>query len=80
MRVEFNQDTCVGMFNCVAEWEKFVEDRGAGKATLVGSDEVEQDTYVREVPTDSELQAKMAARVCPVDAITIYDGEDQLVP
>ena len=81
MRVEFNRDTCTGIFNCVHEWEKFVEDRDAGKATLVGSDEVESDLYVRTIPEDEEFDAKMAAQVCPVDAITIYDDKgEQLVP
>jgi len=64
------------MFNCVAEWEKFVKDTDAGKATLVGSDEVDPDLYVREVPERKEFEAKMAARVCPVGAITIMDGYD----
>ncbi|WP_128906023.1 ferredoxin [Halorubrum amylolyticum] len=80
MRVEFDRDTCIGMFNCVAEWEKFVEDTDAGKATLVGSDEAGDDLYAREVPEGEEFEAKMAARVCPVDAITVYDDDDQIVP
>jgi len=80
MRVEFDRDTCIGMYNCVAEWEKFVEDRDAGKATLVGSDEVEPDRYVRDVPAGEEFEAKMAARVCPVDAITVYEDDEQIIP
>ena len=80
MRVEFDRDTCIGMYNCVAEWEKFVEDRDAGKATLVGSDEVEPDRYVRDVPDGEEFEAKMAARVCPVDAITVYEDDEQIIP
>ena len=81
MRVEFDRDTCTGIFNCVHEWVKFIEDRDAGKATLLRSDEVEGDLYVRGVPEGEEFDAEMAARVCPVDAITIYDDEgEQLVP
>jgi ferredoxin len=81
MQVEFDRDTCTGIFNCVHEWEKFIEDHDAGKATLVGSEEVRSDLYVRTVPEDEEFDAKMAARVCPVDAITIFDDEgEQLVP
>jgi ferredoxin len=80
MRVEFDRDTCIGMYNCVAEWEKFVEDRDAGKATLVGSDEVKPDRYVRDVPAGEEFEAKMAARVCPVDAITVYEDDEQIIP
>jgi len=81
MRVEYDKDTCIGMFQCVAEWEAFEEDRDAGKAVLVGSEEREADRFVREVPADEEFDAKFAARVCPVDAITVYDDDgEQLVP
>jgi len=81
MYVEFDRDTCTGIFNCVHEWEKFVEDRDAGKATLVGSEETDPALYVREVPDSEKFDAEMAARVCPVDAITIYDDEgEQVVP
>jgi ferredoxin len=81
MHVEFDRETCTGIFNCVHEWEKFIEDRDAGKAILVGSDEIESNRYVRDVPDGEEFDAEMAARVCPVDAITVYDdGGQQLVP
>jgi ferredoxin len=81
MYVEFDRATCTGIFNCVHEWEKFVEDRDAGKATLVEGNEFETDHYRRDVPEAEEFDAKMSARVCPVDAITIYDEEEeQLIP
>jgi ferredoxin len=81
MRVEFDRDTCIGMFQCVAEWDAFERDEDAGKADLADSEETEEDLFVREVPEGSELDAKFAARACPVDAITVYDDEgEQLVP
>jgi len=81
MRVEFDRDTCIGMYQCVAEWEQFVKNVDEGKADLLDSDEVEADLFAREVPEEEELDAKFAARVCPVDAITIYDEEgEQLLP
>jgi ferredoxin len=80
MRVEFDRDTCIGMFQCVAEWDGFEEDDDAGKAVLVGGEE-DGDVIVREVPDGEEFDAKFAARVCPVDAITIYDDDgEQIVP
>ncbi len=75
MRIEFDRDTCIGMFNCVEEWEKFVADRDVGKASLVGSDQERSDIYVRDVPSGEEFDARMAARVCPLDAITVYEDE-----
>ncbi|MDG5778407.1 ferredoxin [Haloarculaceae archaeon H-GB2-1] len=81
MRIEYDYDTCIGMFQCVAEWDAFQEDKDAGKAILEGSEEVEEDLFVREVPEGAELDAKFAARACPVEAITVYDDDgEQLVP
>ena len=81
MRVEYDRDTCIGMFQCVAEWDAFERDEDAGKAVLQDNEEADDGVFVREVPEDSELDAKFAARACPVEAITVYDDDgEQLVP
>jgi ferredoxin len=81
MRVEYDYDTCIGMFQCVAEWDAFERDEDAGKAELAAGEETDDGVFVREVPGDAELDAKFAARACPVDAITVYDDDgEQLVP
>ncbi|MEF8826823.1 MAG: ferredoxin [Halapricum sp.] len=81
MRIEYDYDTCIGMFQCVEEWDAFERDEDAGKAVLADSEERDEGVYVREVPEDAELDAKFAARTCPVDAITVYDDDgEQLVP
>lgn len=80
MRVEYDRETCIGMFQCVAEWEGFEGDEDAGKAVLVDGEERETGEFVREVPADAELDAKFAARACPVDAITVYDDGEQIIP
>ncbi|MFB6136224.1 MAG: ferredoxin [Halobacteriaceae archaeon] len=79
MRVEFDRDTCIGMYQCVAEWDAFVENRDEGKADLEGSEEVEDDLFVLEVPEGAELDAEFAARACPVDAISVYDDDGERV-
>ncbi|MFB6193940.1 MAG: ferredoxin [Halobaculum sp.] len=80
MRVEFDRNTCVGMFQCVAEWDAFEENRDAGKADLSGATEIEPGVFSMEVPEDAELDAKFAARSCPVDAIRVYDDNgDRIV-
>jgi ferredoxin len=69
------------MFQCVAEWDAFERDEDAGKAVLADSEEREEGVFVREVPEDAELDARFAARACPVDAIALYDDDgEQLVP
>lgn len=81
MRIEFDRDTCIGMFQCTAEWDAFEADRTAGKAVLTGATELEDGVFVREVPEDAALDAKFAARSCPVDAIAVYtDDGEQLIP
>lgn len=81
MRIEYDRDICIGMFQCVDAWDAFERDEDAGKAILQDSDEQEEDVFVREVPEGAELDAKFAARTCPVDAITVYDDDgNQLVP
>ena len=81
MYVEYDRDTCIGMFQCVAEWDAFGKDEDAGKAVLADSTEEETDLFVRDVPEDAEFDAKFAARACPVEAIRVYDDDgEQLVP
>jgi len=81
MHIEFDRDTCIGMFQCVSAWDGFEKDEEAGKAVLVEGEEREGDVFVREVPDGAEMDAKFAARTCPVDAITVYDDDgEQLVP
>jgi ferredoxin len=81
MRVEYDRDTCIGMFQCVAEWDAFEEDTDAGKAVLEDSEEVDEDVFAREVPEGAELDAKFAARSCPVDAIRVFDDDgEQIIP
>jgi ferredoxin len=83
MRIEYDRDTCIGMFQCVAEWDAFEKDESAGKAVLedAAPSDDDSDVMVREVPEDAELDAKFAARACPVEAITVYDDDgEQLVP
>jgi ferredoxin len=83
MRVEFDRDTCIGMFQCVAEWDAFERDEDDGKADLAGGEELEgkAEVFVRKVPDGAELDAKFAARACPVDAIAVYDDDgEQIIP
>ena len=80
MRIEYDRDTCIGMFQCIAEWDGFEADEDDGKAILVDGEEREENTVVREIPDDAELDAKFAARACPVDAIAVYDDGERIVP
>ncbi|RCU47220.1 ferredoxin [Haloplanus salinus] len=79
MRVEFDRDTCIGMFQCTDEWAAFEENRDDGKADLAESEETEPDIFVREVPDGAELDAEFAARTCPVDAIRLYDDDGERI-
>ena len=82
MRIEYDRDTCIGMFQCVDEWAGFERDVDAGKAKLVDGEPGAGDgVFVREVPAGEEAEAELAARVCPVDAITLLDDDGEpIVP
>ncbi|MGM0605424.1 MAG: ferredoxin [Halobacteriota archaeon] len=79
MRIEFDRDTCIGMYQCVDEWAAFEKNMDDGKADLVGSKETDDDVFVLEVPDDESLDAEFAARVCPVDAIALYDDDGEQI-
>jgi len=79
MHIEYDRDTCIGMFQCVDEWDGFEKNLDAGKADLVEGEEREEDVFVREVPEDAEFEAEFAARVCPVDAIKLYDDDGEQI-
>ena len=53
MHIEFDRDTCIGMFQCVDEWAAFEENRDDGKADLDGGEETEPDLFVRDVPEEA---------------------------
>lgn len=80
MEIEFDRNTCTGMFQCIHEWEAFEQNLDAGKAELADSTEQADGIFVRDVPEDAEFDAKMAARVCPVEAITVYEDGEQIIP
>ena len=75
MRIEFDRYTCTGMFQCVHEWEGIQKNLKVGKADLRDSIETDEHIFVAEVPDGEEYEAEMAARVCPVDAIKLYDAQ-----
>lgn len=83
MRVEYDRETCIGMFQCVEEWAGFDEDVDAGKAVLVDGDPVDadwgDDVYAVEVPADETFEAEFSGRVCPVDAIRVFDDDGDRV-
>jgi ferredoxin len=79
MKVRFDRETCIGMFQCAAEWDAFERNEDEGKADLAGGEETDPGIFEREVPAEAELDAKFAARACPVDAIEIYDDGERIV-
>ncbi|AUV83688.1 ferredoxin [Salinigranum rubrum] len=79
MHIEYDRDTCIGMFQCVDEWEAFQKNLDDGKADLEGSEERDDGVFVREVPDDAEFDAEYAARVCPVDAIKLFDDDGEQI-
>lgn len=69
LRIRIDRTLCVGFGDCVTEApEAFVLD-DTGTAVFVNPDKVERERLLQ------------ACDVCPVDAITVWDGEGvQIVP
>jgi ferredoxin len=70
MRIEFDRDVCIGMFQCVAEWDAFEKDTDAGKAILTDSEPVSgSEQSSGQGPRDSEeVEEDLFAREVPEDA------------
>jgi ferredoxin len=79
MRIEFDRDTCIGMYQCVDEWDGFEKNMDAGKADLLDAEETDEDVFVAEVPEGEEFEAEFAGRVCPVDAIKVFDDDGEQI-
>lgn len=77
MKVEYDRQACTGWFQCVQHWDAFDMDMIQGKADLADAEEV-SGLFVRDVPEDAEEDAIAAAEACPVNAISVYDDEDEL--
>ena len=69
LRIRIDRTLCVGFSDCITEApEAFVLD-DSGTAVLVKPEEVERERLLK------------ACDVCPVDAITVWDGDGvQIVP
>src|SRR6056297_1610700 len=68
MRVEFDRNTCIGMFQCVAEWDAFRRDEDAGKAILRDGEEIDDGIVALTFPEGKDLDANFAGRPGPVNA------------
>jgi len=79
MKIRYDRETCIGMFQCVDEWDAFEKNLDEGKADLPDATEVEEGVFELDVPDGAELDAEFAARACPVDAIELYDDGEQVV-
>jgi ferredoxin len=69
LTVEIDRTLCIGSGSCVALAAKLFE--------------IDDQNLVRfqEDPPDMDPeQVKEACTVCPVDALRVYDGDEQIVP
>lgn len=80
MRVEYDQAECDGWFQCTQKWDALEMNMADGKAELTGAEEMENGVFVREIPEDAEDAVRAAAEACPVDAIRVYEGDEQIIP
>ncbi len=69
LTVEIDRTLCIGSGSCVALAAKLFE--------------IDDQNLVRfqdETPDIDPERLKEACNVCPVDALRVYDGDEQIVP
>ena len=77
-RVTVDLDACDGVFACLVRDDRFVEsDEGLATFDPEEADAVERtDDTVAATFTDDRIEdARQAAAACPLDAITVEDGD-----
>lgn len=80
MEIRLDRNTCIGMFQCVAEWDDgFEKNEDEGKVDLLNATELSDGVFEATVPDEAELDAKFAARACPVEALEVYEDGEQVV-
>jgi len=69
LTVEIDRTLCIGSGSCVAL-----------AADLFEIDDQNLVRFQEDAPDMDPEQVKEACAVCPVDALRIYDGDEQIVP
>jgi len=68
LRIEIDRDLCVGFGDCVTESPESFELDEEGIAVFRSPEAVARATFLD------------ACAACPVDAITVYENGDQIIP
>lgn len=77
-RVAIDLNACDGVFACLVRDDRFVEsEEGLATFDPEAADAVERtdDTVAATVTDDRIEDARQAAAACPLDAITVENGE-----
>jgi len=69
LTVEIDRTLCIGSGSCVAL-----------AAEIFEIDEQNLVRFQEETPDIDPERLKEACNVCPVDALRVYDGDEQVVP
>ncbi|WP_208426877.1 ferredoxin [Salinibacter sp.] len=69
LTVEIDRTLCIGSGSCVGL-----------AAEIFGIDEQNLVRFQEEPPDIDPERLKEACAVCPVDALRVYDGDEQVVP
>jgi len=76
-RVSLDRAACEGVFACLVRDERFVE-ASDGLATVEGANDGNASGEIVATFDDNQIEdARQAAEACPVDAITVTEGDDE---
>lgn len=81
MKVWVDRDKCIGAAPCVAVAPNVFELDGEGKAVVLDSAKNggEGDRFLIKAEAADEATLKMGAESCPVQAIYLYDDDDNQI-
>ncbi|QGA82250.1 ferredoxin [Halomicrobium sp. LC1Hm] len=75
-RVALDREACDGIFACLVRDDRFVE-ASDGLATIGAGERDPDETVVATFDDDRIEDARQAAAACPVDAISVREGDDE---
>jgi len=75
-RVALDREACDGIFACLVRDDRFVE-AADGLATIGAGASDPDETVVATFDDDRIEDARQAAAACPVDAISVREGDDE---
>ena len=79
-KIRLNRTACIGAVSCEAMAPKHWKLADDGKIDLIGSKQIDEDTWELEIETEEDIRKNIdAAKACPVNVIEIFDEKGKKI-